>query len=413
MRETALNSRRQLLIWVIAAVAASSLLAAVLLWQHKAAHMRWGAFLSGSPHKGAQLFEIKGCVHCHSVNGWGGHLALDLGFERPPRSNLNQLVSAMWNCAPRMWERIRTERITYPALDEEDMAHLFAFLYTARYLDEPGDSYRGRQLFTTKRCISCHALRGEGGRKGPDLAAVGGVDTPIVWAQAMWNHAPAMAATMEELGYTWPRFEGSEMNDLLAYIREVTDGPRHEAQMLPADPERGWKLFQSKSCLQCHSVNASGAHVGPELGPGRRLPPTLVQFAGLMWNHSPKMWQEMQAKGIPRPIFEGRQMADLVAFLYSLRYFEPGGSPEAGEKLFSGHECHRCHGSRAEGGPKGPALRKRGEIFTSVHLAAGLWMHGPKMLQATKELGIPWPVLRESEVGDLVSFLNTPLEAKR
>lgn len=408
-----MGSQRQLLIWVVAAVAACTLLVVVLIWQDKATRARWTVFLMGTPHTGARLFEKKGCVHCHSVNGWGGRLAPDLGFERPPRSGLNQLITAMWNCAPRMWERIHEERIPYPAIGQQDMTHLFAFLYTARYVDEPGDSARGRVLFQTKSCLRCHALHGEGGSRGPDLAVVAGVDTPIVWTQAMWNHAPAMEAGMKEMGFAWPRFEGSEMNDLLAYIRDSTGGARRESQLLPADPERGAKLFREKSCIHCHAVKSQGGHVGPELGPRRDLPRTLVQFAGLMWNHSPEMWQTMQDRGVPRPSFEGQQMADLIAFLYSLRYFEPEGSPQVGERLFTKRGCNECHGARGEGTHKGPAVRKRGRVSTSIDLATGLWVHGPKMYQATKELGVPWPALVESDVGDLVAFLNSPPEGNR
>ncbi len=233
-----MGSQRQLLIWVVAAAAACTLLVLVLIWQDKVTRARWTVFLMGTPHTGARLFEKKGCAHCHSVNGWGGRLASDLGSERPPRSSLNQLITAMWNCAPRMWERIRQERIPYPAIGQQDMTHLFAFLYTARYVDEPGDADHGRRLFQTKSCLRCHALHGEGGNRGPDLAAVAGVDTPIVWTQAMWNHATTMEAGMKEMGFAWPRFEGSEMNDLLAYIRDSTGGARHESELLPADPER-------------------------------------------------------------------------------------------------------------------------------------------------------------------------------
>ncbi|MBI3667561.1 MAG: c-type cytochrome [Acidobacteria bacterium] len=408
-----MSSQRQLLIWGLAALGATGLLGSVLVWQHRYAQKRWSVFLVGNPHTGGQVFERKRCGHCHAVNGWGGRLAPDLGFQQPHRSNINQLVTAMWNCAPRMWERMRLEKMSYPALSQEDMTHLFAFLYTTRYVDEPGDEARGERLFETKSCTRCHALRGEGGKIGPDLSTVSGVDTPIVWAQAMWNHAPAMEAGMRQLGLAWPKFEGGEMNDLLAYIREVSKGPRRESALLPADPDRGWKVFQSKSCLECHSVKGHGGEVGPSLGPRPQFPPTLVQFAGLMWNHSPEMWRAMQAKGVPRPTLEGRDMADLIAFLYSLRYFEPGGSPQAGEQLFARRGCSHCHGQRAEGSSRGPALRRSGADFTSINLAAGLWVHGPKMYQRTQELHLPWPALVESDVGDLVAFLNTPKEERR
>ena len=402
-----------MLAWIVAALAASALLAGVILWEHKYARTRWGSFLVGDPHLGSHLFTDKGCAHCHAVNGDGGHLAPDLGFHQPPYANLNHLVIAMWNHSPKMWERMREDKLSYPDLDYEEMAHLFAYLYIVRYVDEPGDVERGRRLFETKGCIGCHALYGKGGTAGPDLSRVGGVDTPVVWAQTMWNHAPAMEAQMKRQGMDWPSFQGSEMNDLLAYVREVCGGPRREFALLPANPDRGSKLFQTKSCIACHSVKGEGGHVGPELGPTHQLPVTMIQFAGLMWNHSPQMWREMQARGIPRPTFTGREMADLITFLHSIRYFEAGGSPQVGEILFARRGCSNCHGARAEGTSTGPALRGQGGTFTGVTLATALWHHGPDMYQRTRTLGLPWPKLAESDVGDLAAFLNTPPNENR
>lgn len=398
--------RRTLLLWTLGALGASALLFVVLRREHDSMQARWANFLVGDPRTGAEIFEQKGCAYCHAVNGVGGRLAPDLGFQQPPPSSLNELVTALWNHAPRMWERIRTEKRNYPELNNEEMAHLFAYLYTARYVDVPGDAFRGRQLFEAKGCVRCHAVYGKGGRTGPDLSTVG-AETPIEWTQEMWNHAPAMETEFRKLGLPWPKFDGGEMNDLLAYVREIRGGPRQEFELLPADPDRGWQLFQSKACIVCHTVKGEGGRVGPELAARQDRPVTIVQFAGLMWNHSPEMWRAMQSRNIPRPTFTGRQMADLIAFLHSVRYFEPGGSPQVGQVLFTRRGCSECHGAAGEGTGSGPALRGRGRTFTTVTLATALWRHGPVMNQRAQQLGRPWPKLMESDVGDLLVFLNT------
>ncbi len=400
--------RRPLLAWSVAAVSASGLLAGVLVWQHRYAQTRWSIFMVGDPHTGSRLFfEKEDCAHCHAVNGFGGKLAPDLGYTESPQAGINQLVSAMWNHAPRMWARMRVEKVHYPDLCNEEMAHLFAFLYTARYVDEPGDQDKGQTLFRKKGCARCHTVRG-GASVGPDLASVKGVDTPIRWTQAMWNHAPVMEKRAQEMSIAWPEFEGREMNDLLAYIRASSNAARRETELLPADPERGWKVFRTKSCIVCHAVKGKGGHIGPELGPNHQLPFTVVQFSGLMWNHSPQMWQTAQERSLPRPSFEGQEIADLVAFLSSLRYFEPIGSPHMGETIFGERGCDQCHGAHAEGGKGGPALRGRGQPTTAITLATALWQHGPKMFQKTQQFGRPWPTLQEGDVGDIVAFLNSP-----
>lgn len=408
-----MNPPNRLRLWSASALGALILLAGEAIHgYYRNSSARWNSFLVGDPHEGATLFfEKKACARCHAINGVGANSAPDLGFKRSPQSSLDQMVSTMWNHAPRMWEGMRTQGIAYPELDREDVANLFAFLYTAHYVDEPGDERRGLRLFVSKGCAHCHGTPGTANSlaPAPDLANVKGIDTPIVWAQTMWNHAPKMEAAIEQHGTAWPKFEDGEMNDLLAYVREVSGGPRRETALLPANPNRGWKVFQDKSCLACHAIHGKGGRIGPELGPGRQLPISIVRFAGVMWNHSPQMWQASEALRVPRPEFDGRQFADLVAFLASIRYFEPSGSPQQGAALFVERGCAVCHGRQAEGTRHGPALRGRTTSFTAITLAAALWKDGPRMYRGTRELNVPWPDLAEGDVGNLVSFLNAPV----
>lgn len=405
--------RGKLLVWIVAALAASLLLIAILIWRHRSAEEFWSTFLVGNPHTGSHIFRGKGCSLCHAVNGVGAKVAPDLGFQRPARSTLNQLVTQMWNHAPLMWAQMDLEHMAYPHFSAEEMANLFAYLYTARYVDEPGDVVRGGRLFSEKGCIRCHAVGGEGGTLGPDLTELKPVATPIFWAQVMWNHAPAMETSMRQMNIDWPRFEGGEMNDLLAYIRRVRAGPLRESGLLPADPGRGWTLFQKKACIACHAINGEGGTSAPDLGAGVQLPPTLTQVAAQMWNHSPEMWAEMEAKGIDRPVFESQEMADLIAFLYSIRYSEMAGSPLVGQQLFSERECSRCHGADGQGGEFGPRLRGRGKFRTPVTLATALWSHGPRMYLRSQQLNVAWPTLKESDLGHLLAFLNAPPEDSR
>lgn len=405
-------SKRQALIWLVAAFGAASILTAALVWERRSEQAHWSIFMVGDPHIGARLFfDKEGCANCHSVNGVGAGLAPDLGFSQSSQASMNQLVSAMWNHAPRMWQRMSTNKIPYPELSSQEMTHLFAFLYTARYVDEPGNVDTGQRLFMTKGCARCHNLGSGSGEVGPDLASVQGVDTPMRWTQAMWNHAPAMEKGLERLHIPWPLFQGREMNDLLAYIRANSGGQRRETELLPASPERGRKIFESKSCVTCHSVQGKGGHVGPELGTSQSRAVTIVQFAGLMWNHSPAMWRTPEAQSVARPKFEGQEIADLVAFLASLSYFGPTGSPEAGQTRFAERGCGYCHGGQAEGAGGGPALRQKGQHVTAITLAAALWQHGPKMYRRTQEIDRPWPILNEADVGDVAAFLNAPLDA--
>ncbi len=321
--------------------------------------------------------------------------------ERGP----GQFVAAMWNHAPRMWERTQAERGAYSVLRNEEMAHLFAYLYAAQYIDAPGDPKQGQALFQTKGCARCHAGERPGPGTAPNRSALANLGTPFAWVRAMWNHEITSGPGEER-----PTFEGQEMSDLLAYVRSEGAASKEEAELLRADPDRGRVLFRAKSCAACHSVKDEAGRKGPELGPGRELPSTVAQLAGSMWNHSPAMWRAMEEEGLRRPRFDDLEMADLVAFLYSFRYVEPGGSGRVGEALFAGRGCGRCHGPRAQGSSLAPSLRGRGKNFTSVALAAALWRHGPEMYEKARSLGLAWPALAASDVGDLMTFLNTTPE---
>lgn len=404
--------RHRRIVWLVTALIAVTLLGGVLAWRQQRGHSR--SFLEGDPVNGAFLFEAKGCSQCHAISGSGGHIASDLGRVThfgPP--NLGELVTAMWNHAPDMWQTMQEKDLRAAPMTEGEVSDLFAFLYLVRYMDEPGAAARGRSLFESKGCIQCHAVRGQGGKIGPDLATIPGIDTPIEWAQALWNHAPAMEKNMKQVEMAWPRFEKNDMNDLLAYVREVVGGTRSEATLLPANAKRGRELFNSKSCAVCHAVQGEGGHTGPDLTAGHPSPLSMVQFAGVMWNHSPQMYQTMNASGIQRPVLSGQEMADLMAFFNSLRYFEPNGSVEAGRALFTSHGCSRCHGVNAQGTSFGPELGGRGRYFNSIALAAAFWRHGPQMYRQTQTLGIPWPKLQENDLGDLFAFLNAKPEERQ
>ena len=408
------SKSKALIVWALAALGATALLVGVLRWESLDRYRRGSTLLVGMPRTGATLFERKGCVRCHAVNGAGGRLAPDLGSERPS-TGPDHLVTSMWNHAPRMWERIREEKVAYPTISQQEMANIFSYLYTSRYVGASGDAERGGRLFEIKGCAACHSLGGTAvkTKKGPNLSAKAAVDSITGWTQAMWNHAPAMESAMQEAGVPWPRFEPGEMNDLLAYLRGGRPAASGGSDLLPADPDRGKKLFEEKSCASCHSLRGEVGRIGPALQSRQKLPPTITQFAGAMWNHSPEMLRTMRTQGVQRPVFRDREMADLVAFLYSLSYSEPGGSARVGEMLFAGRGCSLCHGPGALGTSEGPSLRGRGRSFSSITLAAALWRHGPGMYKHAQEIGLPWPTLDETDVGDLISFLNTSPERER
>jgi mono/diheme cytochrome c family protein len=406
-----LSGRKQIVFWIAAALIATATLAAVLVWESREAAPRRSAYITGVPERGSALFfGSKQCSICHAINGRGGHVAPDLSGNRPIAPAMGWLTTVLWNHGPGMWRQMRHGNQSYPHLDSQEMADVLAFLYQAGSVDPAGDPEAGQRVFSEKTCVRCHSVRGSGGKVGPELSAVVVSGGSSEWTRTMWNHAQSMIEPITKASGQWPQFFGGEMNDLIAYVTAGAPD-RSTGQEVHGNAERGWRVFQAK-CIQCHTVRGQGGSVGPELGPEHDVPLTTARFASLLWNHAPAMLQQGRDKGIAPPVLQGDEMTDLLAFLASLRYFEPTGSPFTGERVFAERGCAGCHGPAAEGTKNGPRLRPGAEAFTTVSFTTALWRHGPSMIDRAESMGVEWPILKPSDVGDLVSFLNAPARQK-
>jgi mono/diheme cytochrome c family protein len=153
-----------------------------------------------SGDKGEALFQSKGCVNCHVGN-------LDLR-SRLRGKTLIDIAAVMWNHAPKM----ESAAIHFEA---GEMHEILSYLWSRGMLEEPGNPRRGEKLFAQKHCSSCHSS--DGG--APDLrAAKKGERTSLTMISALWRHGPAMLDRMKERNILWPRFNGSEMSDLVAFL---------------------------------------------------------------------------------------------------------------------------------------------------------------------------------------------------
>ena len=367
---------------------------------------------TGDPLKGRELFfASKGCIKCHSIRGKGGKVGPDLGMGQFERS-LTQIAGVMWNHSPKMGEKMREVEIPRPKFTAQEMADIIAFLYYIEYFDEPGDPSEGRRLMKEKGCLRCHSVAGEGGRIGPSLDIMKQYASPIYMAQAMWNHGPQMTAKMEELGIPRPVFQGNEVADFIAYIRAASkERVKKRVYILPGEPQEGKRLFSKKGCIKCHSIKGEGGRIGPDLAE-KEMHRSLTRIAGEMWNHGPVMWARMKEIGIPRPVFKGKEMADIIAYLYFLRFSDDPGSANKGKGLFASKGCIKCHSIKGEGGRIGPDLAKSQASISPIYAAQLMWNHAPVMEKRMKEKELPWPKFEGDEMANLLSYLNAMRENK-
>ncbi len=357
------------------------------------------------PRAGMKVFWSKGCIGCHPVLGQGGNIGPDVS-RSPSTGDSFQLASAMWNHAPQMWQRMSQEHFELPTFKLEEMEDLFAFLAMARSFDEPGNAPAGRQLFQSKRCAECHAIRGQGGRVGPDLAAVANLRNPVAWVAAMWNHAAGMFQELNRKNVPFPQFQGTEMVDLQSYIRLVGGSEQQTRDyLLPPVASRGEALFQAKQCARCHSISGRGGKIGPDLS-RVVLPRRHGEIAVVMWNHAPQMIQLAAATSVPYPHFEPQELADVLAYLSSLPAV-PRGNPAAGAKAFDAKGCAACHATKPGERSEGPNLTTLQEDLTPASIATTMWNHGPAMLQRMESSAIPWPQFNSQELADTLAFLES------
>lgn len=361
------------------------------------------------PVAGSRVFGTKGCAQCHAVNGVGGHVGPDLARVPRPRSSYD-LAAAMWNHLPRMAERMRQLGISRPRLDPRETGDLIAFLFTLNYFDPPGNPAAGHRLFTEKRCVVCHQVAGTGGVVGPNLDFLGRYGSPIFVAAAMWNHGPAMAEAMRTRGIRRPSFEGSELLDLIAYLRsaspEPLTSPDEPLHVLSGRAAEGRRLFVEKRCIQCHGIGGQGGGVGPDLSE-RGVHRSLIEFAAALWNKAPVMTEAMKARDVPIPQLRGEEMADLVAYLYSVRYFAEPGDPRKGRQRAADKGCLGCHSVFGKGGKTAIDLARVKGLESPTAIIAALWNHSFVTEPAAGTRKPVWPEFRHDEMADLVSFLQT------
>jgi mono/diheme cytochrome c family protein len=358
------------------------------------------------PLAGSRVFGAKGCASCHAVNGIGGKVGPDLARIARPRS-FYDLATAMWNHLPRMSQRMEQLGIRRPHLEIQEAADLIAFLYTLNYFDRPGDGAAGRRLFNDKRCVVCHQVGGVGGVVGPNLDFLRPFRSPIYVAAAMWNHGPQMTDAMAARSIVRPTFRGDELRDLIAFVAPGTGGPSDGPMyVLPGRADNGRRLFAEKRCVECHSAGGQGGKVGPDLGE-RAVRRTTLDFAADMWNKAPRMLAAMKQRGLVIPQLRPEEMADVIGYLHSVRYFAEPGSVQRGWAVATAKGCLTCHaltpGER--GKPASDLTRVR--LTTPAAVVAALWNHAVVTAPAPGGGKLAWPELRDQEMADLSALLTS------
>jgi mono/diheme cytochrome c family protein/cytochrome c551/c552 len=159
------------------------------------------SFELASGDRGAEVVAEKGCGTCHK-----GELALE---SRLKEKSLSEIAVAMWNHAPQM------SAVVVKRFEPGEMGQLLNYLWARQYFAGVGDASRGHKVFVAKGCDSCHRDPASG---APDLSKLKGNFNSIAMVSALWRHGPTMLERMKQKNIAWPRFEGREMSNVIAYL---------------------------------------------------------------------------------------------------------------------------------------------------------------------------------------------------
>ncbi len=157
-------------------------------------------FSAGSAAAGRRILAQRGCLNCHQ-----GTRSLE---ARPTRHTLADFTSALWNHA------FMSPGGTVP-LSYEEMNGVLSYLVSTQFFEERGDAERGRRIYSSKHCASCHDQPSSG---APQRTEMTGRMNSFVMIASIWRHGPAMLDKMRSQKITWPHFDPPEMADVIAFL---------------------------------------------------------------------------------------------------------------------------------------------------------------------------------------------------
>jgi len=347
---------------------------------------------SADSTRGSEVFVLQGCGNCHAVNGVGPQIGPDLGRIADRGFTPATLAATMWNHAPAMWGETRLRSVATPALDGQQAADLFAYFYSLRFFEEPGDAGRGKSLFSSLKCAACHGLTipNVANPKAPAVSVWTASGDPLEMVETMWTHSSAMRAEMEARKIKLPTLSGQQLADLLVYVRTVQGLPRRTVSFKSGTPEEGQSLFENRTCNHCHSTATGFFSIGLRNE-------TLTDIAADMWNHGNDMRLRSQK-------FDPGQMRSIAGYIWSRRMLEDGGNPGAGANVFVAKKCATCHNDPSSGAPP---LISTNSYFSGASMGSVLTRHGPNMLDKMQEKHLAWPAFSGNEMANLIAYLNT------
>jgi mono/diheme cytochrome c family protein len=302
---------------------------------------------------GKRLVTESGCAACHQINGVsppqnfapdlsrvGSRALAQIVFPPGMNHNLPEYITAKIDDPRHFGPGLKMPKFTL-APDQEvalttallaqtdratGLAHEQLLSAAPRSNYHPGGD--AGKLMDDLRCLSCHAINGNGGDMAPDLTWEGSA-VQRAWLEGFLKDPntlrPALIRRM-------PKFNlnPAEIKTLSDYILSAYQAPGLNTATVdphalgPDAAARGKQLFYSKyGCQACHIVDykTDKGYVGPALASvGARLTPAWMYT----WLKDPNALRP--GTQMPNLNLKDDEVRDLTAFLTTLKTQQKGGA---------------------------------------------------------------------------------------
>ena len=149
------------------------------------------------------VFQSAGCAKCHQT--------VEALADLVQGKTLTEIAAEMWNHAPRM----AAAGAPMAPLAPGQMQSLVSSFWATKFFEDAGHPASGSRVFVNKNCAVCHNDASSG---APHLPMSGRDFSGAAMVSVLWRHGPDMLSQMKSKSIAWPRFEGTQMADLIAYL---------------------------------------------------------------------------------------------------------------------------------------------------------------------------------------------------
>ena len=287
----------------------------------------------------------------------------------------------MWNHAPAMWSAMSARATSHAGdLDEQAAADLFAYFYSTRFFEKPGDAARGKRVFADRGCAGCHGLDAGNPARHSARQPMGEPEPSL---RAQRSHVEPHAAHAGGDGgkrVSWPALSGQDLSDLLVYLRNLPSTREYSAGFRCHLRRR---TAPRSSARKAARIAISSGHGSRRVASADARSPKSPRRCGIMAH----AWPRLERRPRDVPARRNARTAELPVGASvlrrcraTLRAAGASSSPNVAPAAIENAAAPR----RTLGG---------GHAFSGPAMIAALWRHGPAMLERMKSQRLAWPRL--------------------